>query len=173
MYRLIIPCLLLLLAACSASPTAPSPTSAPPPTSAALPATAPSTTGAPHLSAESTLLDLIAGEKIDEVVFAYSDVSHDYVMHHAEATIAAGADFTLLGAERKWVTLLPVQAAPALPDAADGVVLGCWNPADETLDAAAVVVFDENGAQIFRRDPARPLTCPLQPPACNDNRECR
>ena len=81
--------------------------------------------------------------------------------------------FTLLGAERKWVTLLPVQAVPGLPDAADGVVLGCWNPADETLDAAAVVVFDENGAQIFRSDPARPLTCPLQPPACNDNRECR
>ncbi len=48
---------------------------------------------------ESRLLDLIAEEKIDEVVFAYSDVSHDYVMHHAEAVIAAGADFTLLGAE--------------------------------------------------------------------------
>lgn len=48
---------------------------------------------------ESTLLDLIAEEKIDEVVFAYSDVSHEYVMHHAEAVIAAGADFALLGAE--------------------------------------------------------------------------
>ena len=48
---------------------------------------------------ESKLLDLIAEEKIDEVVFAYSDVSHEYVMHHAEAVIAAGADFTLLGAE--------------------------------------------------------------------------
>jgi predicted GTPase len=49
--------------------------------------------------AESRLLPLIAEQKIDEVVFAYSDVSHDYVMHHAEAVIAAGADFTLLGAE--------------------------------------------------------------------------
>jgi predicted GTPase len=48
---------------------------------------------------EARLRDLIADEKIDEVVFAYSDVSHDYVMHHAEAVIAAGADFTLLGAE--------------------------------------------------------------------------
>jgi predicted GTPase len=48
---------------------------------------------------ESTLPDLIADEKVDEVVFAYSDVSHEYVMHHAEAVIAAGADFTLLGAE--------------------------------------------------------------------------
>ena len=48
---------------------------------------------------ESALLDLIAAERIDEVVFAYSDVSHEYVMHHAQAVIAAGADFTLLGAE--------------------------------------------------------------------------
>ncbi len=48
---------------------------------------------------ESTLLELIAEEKVDEVVFAYSDVSHEYVMHHAQAVIAAGADFTLLGAE--------------------------------------------------------------------------
>ena len=49
--------------------------------------------------AESELLGLIARESIDEVVFAYSDVSHEYVMHHAQAVIAAGADFTLLGAE--------------------------------------------------------------------------
>jgi len=48
---------------------------------------------------EAKLHDIIADEKIDEVVFAYSDVSHEYVMHHAEAVIAAGADFTLLGAE--------------------------------------------------------------------------
>jgi predicted GTPase len=56
----------------------------------------------PHgipIVAESDLLDLIATERIDEVVFAYSDVSHEYVMHHAQAVIAAGADFTLLGAE--------------------------------------------------------------------------
>ncbi|MDZ4167791.1 MAG: GTPase, partial [Coriobacteriia bacterium] len=49
--------------------------------------------------AEGRLLDLIAEQKADEVVFAYSDVSHEYVMHHAQAVIAAGADFTLLGAE--------------------------------------------------------------------------
>ncbi len=48
---------------------------------------------------ESQLLELILEEKIDEVVFAYSDVSHEYVMHHAQTVIAAGADFTLLGAE--------------------------------------------------------------------------
>jgi predicted GTPase len=48
---------------------------------------------------ERELLSLIAEQDVDEVVFAYSDVSHDYVMHHAQAVIAAGADFTLLGAE--------------------------------------------------------------------------
>lgn len=54
--------------------------------------------GIPILS-ESRLLDLIAEERVDEVVFAYSDVSHLDVMHHAESVIAAGADFSLLGAE--------------------------------------------------------------------------
>ncbi len=34
---------------------------------------------------------------VDEVVFAYSDVSHRDVMHRASAVLAAGADFTLLG----------------------------------------------------------------------------
>lgn len=48
---------------------------------------------------ESQLLDLIREQQIDLVVFAYSDVSHEYVMHHAEAVIAAGADFALMGAE--------------------------------------------------------------------------
>ena len=32
-----------------------------------------------------------------EVVFAYSDVSHEYVMHKASEVLAAGADFILLG----------------------------------------------------------------------------
>jgi len=48
---------------------------------------------------ENTLRALIAEERIDEVVFAYSDVSHEHVMHAAELAIACNADFTLLGAE--------------------------------------------------------------------------
>ena len=46
---------------------------------------------------EAELLDLIRDEQIDEVVFAYSDIPHTYVMHKASAVIAAGADFRLLG----------------------------------------------------------------------------
>ncbi|HEX6263235.1 MAG TPA: GTPase [Actinomycetota bacterium] len=48
---------------------------------------------------EDELADLIANERVDEVVFAYSDVSHEYVMHRASAALAAGASFTLLGPE--------------------------------------------------------------------------
>jgi len=36
-------------------------------------------------------------QRIDQVVFAYSDVPHEYVMHKASAVLAAGADFRLLG----------------------------------------------------------------------------
>ena len=46
---------------------------------------------------EDDLLGLIHGLSIDEVVFAYSDVSHEYVMHRASAALAAGASFALLG----------------------------------------------------------------------------
>jgi len=43
------------------------------------------------------LPDLIRTHGVTRVVFAYSDVSHEYVMHRACLTMAAGADFWLLG----------------------------------------------------------------------------
>ncbi len=46
---------------------------------------------------ESELADLIAEEHIDEVVLAYSDLSHEDVMHKASLVLAHGADFRLLG----------------------------------------------------------------------------
>jgi len=46
---------------------------------------------------ESELEDLIRREAVDQVVFAYSDVSHEHVMHLASRALAAGADFALLG----------------------------------------------------------------------------
>ncbi len=46
---------------------------------------------------EEKLVETIEEERIDEVVFAYSDVTHEYVMHKASKVIAAGADFVLLG----------------------------------------------------------------------------
>ncbi|NPA05898.1 MAG: GTPase [Chloroflexi bacterium] len=46
---------------------------------------------------EDELDALIQAHQVDEVVFAYSDVSHEYVMHRASRALAAGADFRLLG----------------------------------------------------------------------------
>jgi len=46
---------------------------------------------------EEDLEKLIKEYDIDEVVFAYSDVSHEYVMHKASKVLASGADFRLMG----------------------------------------------------------------------------
>ncbi len=47
---------------------------------------------------EEELDRLIKDLSADQVVFAYSDISHEYVMHKASQVIAAGADFRLMGA---------------------------------------------------------------------------
>jgi len=46
---------------------------------------------------EEDLERLIRDYDVDEVVFAYSDVSHEYVMHKASIALANGADFKLMG----------------------------------------------------------------------------
>ncbi len=46
---------------------------------------------------EEDLADMIGELEPDDVVFAYSDVSHEYVMHKASEVLAAGANFVLLG----------------------------------------------------------------------------
>ena len=46
---------------------------------------------------ESELEDVIREMNAQEVVFAYSDLSHESVMHIASRVLATGADFTLLG----------------------------------------------------------------------------
>jgi predicted GTPase len=46
---------------------------------------------------EAELERLIDELDVDTVVFAYSDVSHEQVMHAASRVLAAGADFKLLG----------------------------------------------------------------------------
>lgn len=46
---------------------------------------------------ESELRDLIKKHNVDEVVFAYSDIPHEYVMHKASLVAACGTSFTLLG----------------------------------------------------------------------------
>lgn len=49
---------------------------------------------------EDDLSQLIKDKAIDLVIFAYSDVPHEYVMHQASLVINAGADFQLMGSEK-------------------------------------------------------------------------
>jgi predicted GTPase len=46
---------------------------------------------------ESELPALVRDGAVDEVVFAYSDVTHEHVMHAGSVALAAGADFRLMG----------------------------------------------------------------------------
>jgi predicted GTPase len=46
---------------------------------------------------EAELTGLIGRHQVEQVIFAYSDVPHEYVMHRASQTLAAGADFRLMG----------------------------------------------------------------------------
>ncbi len=67
------------------------------------------------IRAESELERLCADEAVDEVVFAYSDVPHEEVMHIASRALAAGADFTLLGPDSTMLkSKRPVIAITAL-----------------------------------------------------------
>jgi predicted GTPase len=48
---------------------------------------------------EADLTKLIMEHQVDDVVFSYSDVPHEYVMHKASKVIKYGANFVLLGGE--------------------------------------------------------------------------
>src|ERR671925_639840 len=53
---------------------------------------------------ESELGDLVRAQEIDDVVFAYSDVTHEHVMHVASRALAAGASFRLLSPHETTLT---------------------------------------------------------------------
>jgi predicted GTPase len=64
---------------------------------------------------ESMLTQLIKEQEIDDVIFSYSDVSHEYVMHKASQVLAAGANFVLLGPrETMLASTVPVVAVCAV-----------------------------------------------------------
>ena len=46
---------------------------------------------------EADLESVIAADSVDQVIFAYSDVSYEEAMHRASRALAAGADFRFLG----------------------------------------------------------------------------
>lgn len=72
---------------------------------------------------EGELERLCRAYSVEQVVFAYSDVSHEHVMHVASRALAAGADFALLGPRR---TML-VSARPVI--AVTAVRTGCGKSA--------------------------------------------
>lgn len=64
---------------------------------------------------ESELEELIAEHDVDTVVFSYSDVSHEHVMHAASRVLAAGADYRLVGPDRMTIDAdVPVLAVDAV-----------------------------------------------------------
>lgn len=64
---------------------------------------------------EAELVPLCRAHDVDEVVFAYSDVTHEHVMHLASQALATGADFILLGPDRTMLrALIPVIAVSAV-----------------------------------------------------------
>lgn len=63
---------------------------------------------------EAELEALCRRQGVQQVVFAYSDVRHETVMHAASRVLAAGADFALLGPEHTMlIARLPVIAVSA------------------------------------------------------------
>jgi predicted GTPase len=54
--------------------------------------------------AEEKMEELIRNEEVQQVVFAYSDVSHLAVMHLASRALSCGADFRLIGPDRSFLS---------------------------------------------------------------------
>ncbi|PKO15400.1 MAG: GTPase [Chloroflexi bacterium HGW-Chloroflexi-10] len=64
---------------------------------------------------ESELRELIVKFNVDQVVFAYSDVPHEYVMHKAALVNEAGADFRIMGIKNTQVeSTKPVVSVTAI-----------------------------------------------------------
>lgn len=49
---------------------------------------------------EERLPELIKSHRPQEIIFSYSDVSHEYVMHRASLAVSLDVDFVLIGAEK-------------------------------------------------------------------------
>jgi predicted GTPase len=64
---------------------------------------------------ESDLPELVKNLMVEEVVFAYSDVPHTYVMHKASQVNMLGADFVLMGSKKTQIkSTKPVVAVCAV-----------------------------------------------------------
>lgn len=76
---------------------------------------------------ESELDQLCRAHSIHEVVFAYSDVPHEHVMHVASRSLAAGASFVLCGPNETMIkSSLPVIAVTAVRTGCGKSVVARW-----------------------------------------------
>jgi predicted GTPase len=94
---------------------------------------------------ESELETIIEDEDVDTVVFSYSDVSHEHVMHQASRALAAGADFRLIGPDR----MMLEAAVPVV--AVDAVRTGCGK--SQTARKLAALLRDRGKDVVVVREP--------------------
>ena len=94
---------------------------------------------------EVDLEAIVDEHEVDEVVFSYSDVSHEYVMHQASRAIAAGAGFRLLG-PRQMMLDSPVPVV-----AVDAVRTGCGK--SQTARKLAGLLAERNRDVVVVREP--------------------
>jgi predicted GTPase len=97
------------------------------------------------IRAESNLEQIVDEEAIDTVVFSYSDVSHEHVMHQASRALAAGADFRLIGPERMMLE------APIPVVAIDAVRTGCGK--SQTSRKVADLLLERGVDPVVVREP--------------------
>ena len=94
---------------------------------------------------EAELTNLIKELNVDDVVFSYSDVPHEYVMHKASEVIKFGANFVLLGGE-------PTMIKSNKPVVAIGAVrTGCGK--SQTTRRVAVVLASAGKKVVAIRHP--------------------
>jgi predicted GTPase len=94
---------------------------------------------------ESALGTIIEQQEVDTVVFSYSDVSHEHVMHGASRALAAGADFRLVGPDRMMLDA----AVPVV--AVDAVRTGCGK--SQTARTVATLLQERNRDVVVVREP--------------------
>jgi predicted GTPase len=76
---------------------------------------------------EADLESLCRQHAIDQIVFAYSDVDHEHVMHLASRALAVGADFVLLGPRRTMLaSARPVIAVTAVRTGCGKSMIARW-----------------------------------------------
>jgi predicted GTPase len=94
---------------------------------------------------EADLESVVDEADVDTVVFSYSDVSHEHVMHQASRALAAGADFRVIGPNRMMLQLtVPVVAV-------DAVRTGCGK--SQTARKFADLLRDRGKAVAVVREP--------------------